>query len=63
MAFAWKPRHGNGKPDHRYSARLEWTGAPRQQWVARFCDEWIAAFDTFAAATAMCREHQIKRLS
>lgn len=63
--FPWKPRHDDGKPDHRYSVRLEWTGKPSQQWVARFCDEWLGAFDfgEFKTAAARCKEHQTKRLA
>ena len=29
------------KEDKRYSVTREWMGAPKAQWVVRFCDEWL----------------------
>lgn len=62
MTFPWKPRHDDGKPDNRFTARLEWAGAPTQQWVARFCDDWLGTFPTFKEAAERCNAYNRERL-
>lgn len=40
----------NLRSDQRYTITREWTGRERPQWVVRFCDEWISAFDYKSSA-------------
>ncbi len=54
-----------GAKDRRYAVRLEYTGKAEQQWVARFCDEWIgsAPYGQYSEAVALCHTHQQERLA
>lgn len=52
-----KPKHDNGRIDARYSVEREFTGAPRIQYVARFCGDWIGAAALQRDAWQMARDH------
>lgn len=57
-----KPKHTNGKIDARYTVELEFTGAPRAQYVARFCGDWIGAANLQRDAWQLARTHQAQRV-
>lgn len=59
------PRDVLGARDRRYAVRLEYCGKPHQQWVARFCGDWIgsAPYGKYTDAVALCHEHQKERMA
>ncbi len=47
--------------DRRYTVTLEWCGYERQRYVVRFCDEFIASFETKSGAFMRAvGEHQVR---
>lgn len=50
------------KADKRYEVNLEWCGKPVQQYVARFCGDWIDGFATETQAWVGAKFHNEKRL-
>lgn len=46
--------------DHRYTQTLEWHGAEKQGWVARFCGDWIGVYDTQFWAYDACKIYKEK---
>lgn len=48
------------KADSRYTVAREFTGAPRPQYVARFCGEWIGAAPTRKAARILATSHRFR---
>jgi hypothetical protein len=49
--------------DARYSINSESNGNPSPQWVLRWCDDYIAGFNTIAGAIAASRDHKAARNS
>lgn len=49
-------------PDVRYTVRLEGTGAPKPEYVARFCGEFIGAKETQADAEALTMTDYFRRM-
>ncbi len=48
------------KADSRYTVAREFTGAPRPQYVTRFCGEWIGASATRKDARILATSHRFK---
>lgn len=62
--------HSDGKPDTRYTVRIEGTGTPEPRpaglkaghaWVARFCGEWIGSADYPEQAVKLVKDHAAAR--
>jgi len=49
--------------DSRYSVRLEWCGRATQQWVARFCGDWLGCDSTRSGAEEIARLYERDRWS
>lgn len=55
-------RHSDRSIDRRYEIRKEWNGNERQQWVLRFCDDYIAGSYSLESMKARAVEHNTVRL-
>lgn len=47
--------------DSRYTIDKEFTGAPKPQFVARFCGDWIGASAFYSSALALLAGEQARR--
>lgn len=49
------------RSDRRYTWSLEFCGYAKPKWILRFCDEWVACFDTEGAAMMRAMGESAKR--
>lgn len=49
--------------DARYTVAKEFCGYVNWMYVARFCGEWIGAYNTKAEAEQACKDYEQKRMS